>query len=158
MKTFLLLLLCCTASLLNAQRPKTTEENFQKILALVESKEFRIDLRIATPLNGTNINIDSAYITVKDTLAAGYMPYYSAHYSFPMTGKKGINFDNVILNPSLRVKGKKNRKTIKFQFDIIGKNDSYKLQMDIQDDKTCYLFVTSLKRSPISYIGTLRKL
>lgn len=74
-----------------------------------------------------------------------------------MTGNKGILFDNEMLNRTEKIKGRKVKKAIKYSFDIVGKNDIYRLEMDIQYDRTCYLYVTSNRRSPISYIGTIYK-
>lgn len=159
MRVIVFLVLCFLSEPLWAQSKKEEiSQEFQNTLELVESKYFEIKFSIATPLNGTNIVTDSAQIIIKDNTATGYLPYYTAGYAFPMTGKKGIIFDNQMLNVSLKIKGRKYRKSIKFQFDIIGKNDSYKLQMDIQYDKTCYLFVSSIRRSPISYVGTIQKI
>ena len=45
--------------------------------------------------------------------------------------------------------------SIFYQFSVVGKNDTYKLSIDIRHDGTCYLFINSLKRSPISYTGQI---
>lgn len=132
------------------------EEAFSQTLKRVETNHFRILFSIATPSNGSNIQIDSAWITIKSDSASGYLPYYSPHYSFPRTGNKGILFNNQILNPQMKVKGRKDKKSILYQFAIIGINDNYKFKLDIQYDKTCYLLVISKRRGPISYIGTLQ--
>lgn len=134
------------------------QTDFQETRELVDSNRFKIIFTIATPMSGVNIRIDSARIVVDDKRASGYLPYYTAKYGFAMTGNKGIIFDNIILNRSEKIKGRKVKKSIQYSFDIIGKNDVYRLQMDIQYDRTCYLYVTSNLRSPISYIGTIYKL
>lgn len=157
MKTFILLILLGICNVSFAQRHKEQiEKDFNRIWQIVESGHFTIKFSAATPYNGTNILTDSAQIVISDTIAIGYLPYYTRYYSLPMTGAKGIVFDNTILNKSIKIKGKNDKKVIKYQFDVIGKNDAYKLQMDIQYDGTCYLYVVSKQRGPISYIGTIR--
>lgn len=134
------------------------QADFQKTRELVDSNRFKIVFTIATPMSGVNIRIDSAQIIVDGNRASGYLPYYTAKYGFAMTGNKGVVFDNFVLNRSEKIKGRKVKKSIQYSFDIIGKNDAYRLQMDIQYDRTCYLYVTSNLRSPISYVGTICKL
>ena len=54
-----------------------------------------------------------------------------------------------------QTRGKGRRQSIFYQFSVVGKNDTYKLSIDIRHDGTCYLFINSLKRSPISYTGQI---
>lgn len=133
------------------------QNDFQKTKEIVDGNHFKIVFSIATPLSGVNVRIDSAWVTVNGEKASGYLPYYTGNYGFSMTGNKGILFDNEMLNRTEKIKGRKVKKAIKYSFDIVGKNDIYRLEMDIQYDRTCYLYVTSNRRSPISYIGTIYK-
>lgn len=159
MKTLLLFCLICFVLNANAQfKEENTKTDFEKILELVENNRFKIKFTIATPLNGTNIQTDSAWVCIQADSASGYLPYYSPNYSFPRTGKNGILFDNRMLKQSMKIKGRKERKAIQYQFSVLGKNDNYTLKMDIQYDGTCYLYVVSKLRGPMSYIGTLSAL
>lgn len=139
---------------------------FSQIQAMVDSNRFEIIFTIATthysyylqpttPYSDQNIRIrqDSAFIIVNDSLAAGYLPYFSGGYSFPQTGLKGVLFHNKMLNKMVKTRGKGRNQAIRYEFEVIGKNDNYKLAMDIQYDGTCYLYVNSSRRSPISYMG-----
>lgn len=148
-------LLLCSTGIYAQKKEADTEKLFRQTLELVESGKFKALFHIATPLNEVNIQIDSAWVYVQADSVSGYLPYYTPGYSFPRTGSKGIVFDNRILEPRLKIKGRKERKAILYQFAVYGKNDNYRLRMDIQYDRTCYLYVTSVLRGPISYIGTL---
>lgn len=145
------------------------QQKFRQIQAMVDSNRFEMNFTIATthynyylqpttPYMDQNIRIgrDSAFILINDTLAIGYLPYFSSGYSFPQTGIKGIIFDNKILNRSVRTRGKGRKQVITYQFEVVGKNDSYKINLDIQYDGTCYLYVNSTRRSPISYSGAIK--
>lgn len=140
--------------------------DFQQIKAMVDSNRFETMYTIATthysyflepgtPYSDQNIRIgqDSAFIIVRDSLAAGYLPYYGGGYSIPQTGAKGIVFSGKMIQPVSKFKGKGNRQSITYGFSIIGTLDSYKISIVIQNDGTCYLYVNSNKRSPISYVG-----
>lgn len=154
MKLFLLTISLCLYLTGNGQTEKNrilTE--FRHIQKIVESDKFRIDIHIATPLNGMNIAVDSAWIVIDGEKASGYLPYYSSGYSFPRLGSQGINFDNMPFNKSLKIKGRNYKKSLKYSFGIVGKNDIYRIQLDIQYDGTCYIYITSNNLSPISYVG-----
>lgn len=140
--------------------------DFQQIKTMVDSNRFETMYTIATthysyflepgtPYSDQNIRIgqDSAFIIVRDSLAAGYLPYYGGGYSIPQTGAKGIVFSGKMIQPVSKFKGRGNRQSITYGFSIIGTLDSYKISIIIQNDGTCYLYVNSNKRSPISYVG-----
>lgn len=142
--------------------------NFDTIQALVDSNRFEMKYTIATthytfylqpttPYSDQNIRIaqDSAFVIVHDSIAAGYLPYFGSGYSIPQTGAQGIVFSNKMLDLSKAVKGRGKRRSIFYQFSVAGRNDTYKLSLDIRYDGTCYLYVNSLRRSPISYIGQI---
>lgn len=166
-KIILIILLASIGSLATAQTgerqknnvPQAKEEriddDFQRTKEIVESNRFKIVLSIATPLNGLNVKIDSTAVTVNDSVAKAGLPYYSSNYSYPQTGAKGIVFNNQILNRSVKIKGKKGKRSIAYQFEVVGTLDSYKLKTDIQYDGSCYLYINSTRRSSISYIGRI---
>lgn len=159
MKLFLITLSLFIYLTGNGQTDKIRiETEFRHTQEIVESEKFRIDVHIATPLNGINITVDSAYIIIDRGQASGYLPYYSSGYSFPRLGTKGINFDNMPFNKTLKIKGRNTKKSLKYSFGIVGKNDIYRIQIDIQYDGTCYIYITSNNHSPISYVGKLSKL
>ena len=134
----------------------------------VDSNRFKMQYTIATthhtfylqpttPYSDQNIRIaqDSAFVIIRDSIAAGYLPYFGSGYSIPQTGNRGIVFSNTMQDLTRQTRGKGRRQSIFYQFSVVGKNDTYKLSIDIRHDGTCYLFINSLKRSPISYTGQI---
>lgn len=145
--------------------------SFEQIQSIIDSNRFEMVFTIATthysyylqpttPYSDQNIRIekDSAFIIVNGTLAAGYLPYFSGGYSFPQIGIKGILFHNKMLNKTVKTRGHGKNQAIRYEFEVIGANDNYKLNIDIQYDGTCYLYVNSSRRSPISYVGKIIRL
>lgn len=168
MKTLLLSLGMAFAFLYCSGQPAIPITDFKTIQALVDSNRFEMQYTIATthhtfylqpttPYSDQNIRIsqDSAFIIIRDSITAGYLPYFGSGYSIPQTGPRGIVFSNQMLNLSKNLKGKGRRQSISYQFSVIGKNDTYKISIDIRNDGQCYLYVNSLRRGPISYIGQI---
>ncbi len=142
--------------------------DFSEIRQLIEDNRFEMVYTIATthhtfylqpttPYTDQNIRIarDSAFIIIRDSVAAGYLPYFGNGYSIPQTGAKGIVFSNKMLELTKSRQGRGRRQSISYRFSVVGKNDTYKISIDIRYNGQCYLFVNSLKRSPISYIGQI---
>ncbi len=159
------IILNCWAVTAQTTHPIT---NFSTIQSLVDSNRFEMVYTIATthntfylqpttPYSDQNVRIaqDSAFIIIQDSIAAGYLPYFGTGYSFPQTGNKGIVFSNKMLDLAKSTKGKGKRRSIFYQFSVVGKNDTYKISIDIRNNGQCYLFVNSLRRSPISYTGQI---
>lgn len=167
---FLVILLSVFITVCTSQPGKSQQvqpiTDFQRIKAMVDSNRFETMYNIATthysyflqpgtPYSDQNIRIgqDSAFIIVRDSLAAGYLPYYGGGYAIPQTGAKGIVFSGKMIQPVSKIKGRGSRQSITYGFSIIGTLDSYKISIIIQNNGTCYLYVNSNKRSPISYVG-----
>lgn len=161
-----LLFLCITLSSFGQDIQPIT--HFNQIKNKVDSNRFEMQYTIATthhtyylqpttPYSDQNIRIaqDSAFIIIRDSIAAGYLPYFGSGYSIPQTGKRGIIFSNKMLDLVRQYRGKGRRQSIFYQFSVVGKNDTYKLSIDIRHNGICYLFINSLKRSPISYTGQI---
>ena len=150
----------------NPKQP--TNHQFGIIKEKVDSNRFKMQYTIATthhtfylqpttPYSDQNIRIaqDSAFVIIRDSIATGYLPYFGSGYSIPQTGNRGIIFSNTMQDLTRQTRGKGRRQSIFYQFSVVGKNDTYKLSIDIRHDGTCYLFINSLKRSPISYTGQI---
>ncbi len=144
--------------------------DFKTIKQLVDSNRVKMVFTIATthhtffiqpdtPYADQNIRIgqDSAFIQIRDSLAIGYLPYFGTGYSIPQTGGRGIVFNNKMLDVVKSVRGKGRRPSVFYQFSVVGKNDTYKINLDIRYNGLCYLFINSLHRSPISYTGQIVK-
>lgn len=160
------IIILCAYKPTKSQQPIQPVTDFQQIKKMVDSNRFETLYTIATthysyflepgtPYSDQNIRIgqDSAFVIVRDSLAAGYLPYYGGGYTIPQTGAKGIVFRGKMIQPVSKIKGRGKRQSITYDFSIIGTLDSYKISMIIQNNGTCYLYINSNRRSPISYVG-----
>ena len=165
LKYIILGIFVCWYSQLHAQTPIT---QFKTIQTLVDSNRFQMVFSIATthhtyylqpntPYVDQNIRIDqdSAFVVIQDSIATGYLPYYKSGYQTSQNEKKSIIFFNKMLNLKKQTHGKGRRQAIIYQFDVIGTNDTYKITIDIRYNGQCYMFVNSLKKSPINYTGQI---
>lgn len=165
-----LILLCPVYLLLSFVLPAQNRPitDFEQIKSMVDSNRFEMEYTIATthhtfylqpttPYSDQNIRIanDSAFVIIRDSIAAGYLPYFGSGYALPQLGPRGIVFSNKMLDLTKSVKGRGRRQSIAYQFSVVGKNDTYKINIDIRYNGLCYLYVNSLKRSPISYVGQI---
>ena len=134
-----------------------TQSNRFEMQYTIATTHHTFYLQPTTPYSDPNIRIaqDSAFVIIRDSIAAGYLPYFGSGYSIPQTGNRGIVFSNTMQDLTRQTRGKGRRQSIFYQFSVVGKNDTYKLSIDIRHDGTCYLFINSLKRSPISYTGQI---
>lgn len=165
-----LILLCPVYLLLSFVLPAQNRPitGFEQIKSMVDSNRFEMEYTIATthhtfylqpttPYSDQNIRIanDSAFVIIRDSIAAGYLPYFGSGYALPQLGPRGIVFSNKMLDLTKSLKGRGRRQSIAYQFSVVGKNDTYKINIDIRYNGLCYLYVNSLKRSPISYVGQI---
>lgn len=134
-----------------------TDSNRFEMQYTIATTHHTFYLQPTTPYSDQNIRIgrDSAFVSIRDSIASGYLPYFGSGYSIPQTGNKGIIFNNTMLNLTRQTRGKGRHQSIFYRFDVVGKNDTYRLSIDIRYDGSCYLFINSLKRSPISYTGQI---
>lgn len=91
MKLFLLTLSLFIYLIVSGQTDKTrilTE--FRHTQEIVESGKFRIDIHIATPLNGMNIAVDSAWIAIDGEKPAAICLITAAVILFPDSGQKAL--------------------------------------------------------------------
>ena len=93
--------------------------NFGIIKEKVDSNRFKMQYTIATthhtfylqpttPYSDQNIRIaqDSAFVIIRDSIAAGYLPYFGSGYSIPQTGNRGIVFSNTMQDLTRQTRGK----------------------------------------------------
>ena len=80
-------------------------------------------LQPTTPYSDQNIRIaqDSAFVIIRDSIAAGYLPYFGSGYSIPQTGNRGIVFSNTMQDLTRQTRGKGRRQSIFYQFSVVGK-------------------------------------
>lgn len=169
MKTiYLLLALLLPAFASTATAQKLTKEEkaaklekaFEETRALVESKQFQIDIDRVYPQRGGDVSRFNprGKITVRDSTAKGNLPFFGRAYSLPYGDGGGIEFDAPMKDLTIKTIEKKKKKTISFNFTVTGKNDTYQLSIDVAPGGACSVNLTSNNRAQISYSGTLSAL
>lgn len=137
------------------------EKAFEETRALVESKQFQIDIDRVYPQRGGDVTRFNprGKITVRDSMAKGDLPFFGRAYSLPYGEGGGIEFDAPMKGLTIKtVEKKKKKKTISFNFTVTGKNDTYQLSIDVAPGGACSVNLTSNNRAQISYSGTLSAL
>lgn len=168
MKTFYLILLAFligSTGVTDAQRKnKTTQDSlsrlqFQKMMMLVESNRFQIDIDQVYPLNGSDLTRfnPEGTITVTDSIAKGKLPYFGRAYNLPYGGG-GIEFDNPVKDREIKAVEKKKKTSVFYKFSVSGKDDVYRFSIDIFPNGTCSVNLNSNNRRNISYSGKIKEL
>lgn len=163
MKNILLLFLCLTGFIIRAEAQEnriTKNSGFEKTIALIKSNRFLVEVNRAFPLGGKSIDLFSnrGKITVSDSVAQGFLPFFGRAYSFLPGEDGGIHFESKMEKKELKVKDKKKRKHLLYRFTVKGENDTYELLLDISANASCSLSVRSNRKSQISYEGTISPL
>lgn len=151
---FILLLGIC-GSLSARQTPSGNE--FSNPKELIESRNFYVELDRAFPVGGHAIDLFSnrATITVTDSIARGFLPFFGRGYSVSYGGDGAIEFNNTMEDVRLIVKDKKKHPLVIFQFNIKGKDDKYQVILTVTGNNSCSVSVSGNRRSSISYSGKI---
>lgn len=163
MKNIFLLFLCLASLMFTAraqENRKAKDSGFEKTIALTESNRFLIEVNRAFPLGGKPIDLFSnrGKITVTDSIAKGFLPFFGRAYSSLPGEDGGISFDGKMEKRELKMKEKKKGKHLLYRFTVKGENDTYELFLDITANGSCSLSVRSNRKSQISYEGTISPL
>lgn len=132
-------------------------EEFQATKTLVESHQFRIDIDRVYPQGGRDVSRFNprGEIVIDDTIAKGNLPFFGRAYSLPYGEGGGIEFDGPVKERKVKIVEKKKKKVIRYEFAVTGKNDNYKLDINITAGGGCYINLISNNRAQISYSGNL---
>ena len=146
---------------LSAQEKKSKkevrQEKFDQTIELINKGDFKFEARRAYPQGGRSIDLTTNYgfITIKQEMAEGDLPYFGRAYTATYGGDGGIKFDGEMLNKKSEVNEK--RQKVIFTFEIRDK-DTYKVTMDIGYNGNASVSITSNNRSHISYQGDIIKI
>lgn len=155
MKTLFFLLSLAYFGLPLQASSSTDTIRFGEIRQLTESNRFRIEADKAYPMRGRTVDLFSnrGYLTVNDTVARGFFPFFGRAYSLPYGEGGSIEFDAPVEDRSLKIKGKRKNKTLLYRFSVRGKNDIFRIQLLITSSGSCQISIYSNQRSQISYSG-----
>jgi len=131
-------------------------EQFAETQKLVDTKAFTFVPNRAFPQGGRSIDLTTNYgfIKIMNTKTEGDMPFFGRGYNVSYGGDGGIKFkETTIEKEKIEVNKKKMR--ILYNFEAKGKNDTYRISMDISYSGNASVNVISNNRSAISYNGEI---
>ena len=133
---------------------------FQETKALVESNRFKVTINQVYPQNGMDMTRFNprGEIVINDSIAKGNLPFFGRAYTLPYGEGGGIEFDGPMVDKSVKIIERKNKKLITWRFSIRGQNDIYQLSIEIAPGGNCSVYVNSNNRTHISYSGTVSPL
>jgi hypothetical protein len=140
-----------------AQGNNQQSEGFTEIRDLISSGKYVFDARRMLPQSGNSKMLTTQYtLTVTDSTARAYLPYYGVGYSnISYGGDIGVDFDGVMEEYSKEIDEKKEKILIKF--NIHGNNTLYQCSLHVTSSGSASLHVIPDNRQSISYWGDVRK-
>ncbi len=142
----------------SAQNKKQAKiEKYNKLAAQVKdsvsNRHFTVNVNMAYPQSQRAINLTSLYsVRVAGDSIISYLPYYGRAYNIPYGGGKALNFTGKIYNYTA-VRNKKNMTRI--IFNVKTDEDTYKYSLDIFDNGSTTIDVSSTQRQYISFGGEM---
>lgn len=167
----LLLLSCLFATAEKKQKADTAGLN--KIVQLVQSRVFYVEVDQAFPSGNSSVTINSKYgqkriggegyvslannegqIFFMDTVATGRLPFFGRAYSVPYGEGGGVEFQKAKINDqSFKIVNKRKKQYVEYKFSVRNRNDVFTIHMEIYSNGNCTVNVTSNNRASISYAG-----
>ena len=144
------------STIVEAQNNKKQKkaERYQKVLELINSKNFEFIGRKANPQGGRQIDLTTRINSLKITgdKATADLPYFGRAFSggYGDTGGS-INFDGPYESYTVNANDKKARVTITFK--VKGPSDTYNCTLTLSSLDNATLTVSSNKRQTIRYHG-----
>lgn len=155
----MLLVTTAEASSQKKTKKERRAEQFAETQKLVDSKQFIFVPDRAFPQGGRSIDLTTNYgfIKIMGEETEGDMPFFGRGFTVPYGGGGGIKFDKTTIeNEQVQINEKKLR--ITYSFEAKGKDDHYRVSMDIGYSGNASVNVTSNNRSPISYNGEISEI
>jgi hypothetical protein len=127
----------------------------KKVEALVDSKVFEFEGRMAYPQRGRNIDLTTNpnYLQFKNDSIHSEMPYFGRAYSIPYGGGGGLSFKGPIKDYLI----KKNKKNFTIKATVRDNSDSYQITLTVFFDGGASLTINSNNRDSINYSGDIKE-
>lgn len=158
---FLFLLFFSWTLSLIAKEEKISKEKeakaFQEIQALIDSRHFQVEIDHVHPQNGFDVSRFNprGKITITNSTAQGYLPFFGRAYSLPHSQGGGIEFDNKIKEIEIKTVKKRKKQFVMFNFSVQGNYDVFQISIEAMSNGSCFVSVHSNNRAQISYTGTI---
>lgn len=150
--TFVLVLFMAACS-----STKTTTETISEVTRKVESKDFTVTVRYASPLRMRQVILTSEYdLRINNDSAFAYLPYFGVAHTAPYSSSEGgIKFAEPMIDYAIAFNKKLNRWDIHFK--IQSKGDTYEVFMNIFNNGNSSFSVTSQQRDMIFFSGEIKR-
>lgn len=155
------------------KKQKTDTAAFNKIVQLIKSKNFYVNVDAAFPMGNSSITIDTkhgskriggeGYISlannegelfITDSVVTGHMPFFGRAYSIPYGEGGGMEFSKTKLEKeSIQVVQKKKKQYVEYNFSVRKDNDVITFHLEVYSNGKCSVNVHSNNRASISYNG-----
>ncbi len=155
----ILLFAFMTAGLAQNAKKQKKQDRYQKVLELIQSKNFEFVGRKANPQGTRQIDLTTRinFLRIKGEKAIANMPYFGRAFSGGYgQGDGGINFDAPYESFNLEKNDKKHRVTITFR--VKGDSDTYNCSLIITSFDNATLTISSNRRQTISYYGDVSEI
>ncbi len=145
------------SSLAQSNKKLSKDEKRERLAAKVkdsiDNKSFTINVNMAYPQSHAAINLTSNYSLrlIGDSIIS-YLPYYGRAYRVPYGGGKALNFSDKVIDYKTTYP-KKNLTRI--LFTVKNDEDTYKYTIEVYDNASSTINVSSNQRQYISFSGEL---
>jgi hypothetical protein len=157
---FIVLILIGVGSIGNAQDSKTQkkQDNYAKVLAVIESGKFEFVARKANPQGGGQVDLTTNpnFLRIRGNIGEADMPYFGRSFSGGYGTVGGIEFNGEFQEYNAERNDAKFRVVI--LFTIKGENDNYKGTLTVTGLENTTLSISSNNKQVISYYGNIKPL
>jgi hypothetical protein len=139
-------------------REQKQDEEFNSIVALINSKKFEFSANQALPVEGPSIDLSTNpnQLIIKDDSLFCDMPFFGRAFNIDLNDRGGFHFSGIIENFKKTENIKK--KNIDLKFKLKNSSDSYQFLLSITRSKSASLTITSNNRASIAYWGKITDL
>lgn len=135
------------------ERAAQKAERVKKVTAALNERHFKIAIAHMHPLKGPSKAVSYGYsVEVRNDSLISYLPYFGRAYNVPYGGGKGLNFSAPVESYQEEV-GKNGKRHI--EIGLTNDEDSYLYTLDVFDNGSSSVSVSSRQREQISYTGDI---
>ena len=132
------------------------KEISKEMTALLESKNYKIEVDRMNPMKGASRHLTSSYaVTLNGDSVDSYLPYQGVAYSAPYGGGSALIFESPIKDYT-QTFDKKGAAVIKFKATT--PEDTYTYYIKIFSNGSSSIQISANKRQGISFSGTLESI
>jgi predicted small secreted protein len=142
---------CATSHGASQSKQQKRQQVAAAIAQRIDNRHFKVDVNYAYPLGHRSINLTSSYsLEIAGDSVISYLPYYGQAYNVPYGGGKALNFTGTMSR--YNVSNPKSDLTV-VEFYVTNEEDTYQYYVEIYNNGTTNITVTSTNRESIRFSG-----